>query len=303
MNILQTLLEKFPIRRTDAQKQAFQSFVLEHCKEQGIGAKVEELDKNQNIIIGDPLTAKVILTAHYDTPASSLFPNLMMPHNKVLSLLYHFSYPILLALVALAVSYGLAALAGSRDVLIPLYLVLYLGSFYLLTRTFVNPHNANDNTSGVATVLTLATKLAPTLAEKGVACILFDNEEKGLKGSKAFSKAYKAQISDTLVVNFDCVGDGENILFVAKPKAAQNPHFIAIREVLSKREEKTAVFYSSKQASCNSDQKNFETSVAVVACHKYPVVGYATGKIHTRRDTACDPTNIDYLVSAVLSSL
>ena len=64
MNILQTLFAHYPIRRTDAQKQAFQSFVLEHCKEQGIGAKVEELDKNQNIVIGDPLTAKVILTAH-----------------------------------------------------------------------------------------------------------------------------------------------------------------------------------------------------------------------------------------------
>ena len=303
MNILEKILASHPIRRTDPQKQAFRDYVKSHCEEYKLPCEVEELEKNQNIVIGDPKTAKVILTAHYDTPARSLFPNLLIPKNTVLRLLYHISYPLLMAVVALAISYGIVTLSGNRDTWLPLYLVLYVGGFYLLTRTFINPNNVNDNTSGVATVLTIATRLKEKLAEKEIACILFDNEEKGLKGSKAFAKQYKELQKDILVLNFDCVGDGDNILFVAKPQASENPLFASIKAECEKREEKTALFFSSKQASCNSDQKNFRQGVGIVACHRRPVVGYVAGKIHTRCDTTCDPTNINYLASIVINSL
>lgn len=303
MSILEKILASHPIRRTDAQKQAFRESVKTLCEEHQLPYTVEELEQNQNIVIGDPTTAKVILTAHYDTPAMSLFPNMLIPKNGVLRLLYHLSYPLLMALVALAISYGIAGLSGNLDVWMPLYLVLYLGGFYLLTRTFVNPNNANDNTSGVATVLSIATEMADKLTEKGIACILFDNEEKGLKGSKAFAKQYKELQKGILVLNFDCVGDGDNILFVAKPQALENPLFQRIKANSEKMEKKTALFFSSGQASCNSDQKNFTQGVGIVACHRRPVVGYVAGKIHTRRDTTCNPENIDFLTAVMLSSL
>ena len=301
MNILEKLLQNHPIRRTDSQKQAFRDYVQSHCAKSGMPCEVVDVENNKNIVIGNPKTAKILLTAHYDTPAMSLFPNMLIPKNTFFRLLYHLSYPVLLAFAALAVSYGITALIGNEAVWVPLYLVLYLGSFYLLTRTFVNPSNANDNTSGVATVLSIVSKMADKLTEKGIACILFDNEEKGLKGSKAFAKQYKGQLNDTLVLNFDCVGDGDHILFVAKPKADQNPLYHAIKEALSQRQEKTTVFLSAKQASCNSDQKNFEQGVGIVACHRRPIIGYVAGKIHTRRDTVCDQSNVDALVSSFVS--
>ena len=79
MSILEKILASHPIRRTDAQKQAFRECVKTLCEEHQLPYKVEELEQNQNIVIGNPQTAKVILTAHYDTPARLPFPNFIVP--------------------------------------------------------------------------------------------------------------------------------------------------------------------------------------------------------------------------------
>ena len=46
-----------------------------------------------------------------------------------------------------------------------------------------------------------------------VCFILFDNEEKGLLGSKALAKKYKNIKQNKLVINFDCVSDGDYLYF------------------------------------------------------------------------------------------
>ena len=73
-------------------------------------------------------------------------------------------------------------------------------------------HTANDNTSGVITLL--ETALAMPEADREEVCfVFFDNEEKGLFGSAAFTKAHKKAKKETLNINFDCVSDGDFIQF------------------------------------------------------------------------------------------
>ena len=62
----------YPIRRKAEQKENFRNYVLEESKKIGYDVKVDKIKEHNNIVIGNPETAKVIFTAHYDTPAASL---------------------------------------------------------------------------------------------------------------------------------------------------------------------------------------------------------------------------------------
>ena len=76
-----------------------------------------------------------------------------------------------------------------------------------------NTHTANDNTSGVITIIEAACNMPEEFRDR-VCFILFDNEEKGLLGSKALAKKYKNIKQNKLVINFDCVSDGDYLLFL-----------------------------------------------------------------------------------------
>ena len=281
------------IRRKTEDKRKFQEFALNEATKAGISARVEALEeKHENIIFGDPDGARVVFTAHYDTPAASLVPNLMMPRNPILSAIYQFSYPFILALLALGAAYGITALSGlPYETTIILYLVLYLSSYYLLTRTFDNKHNANDNTSGTAVILSLLSKAN---SDK-VAFILFDDEERGTLGSKAFSKAHEKSFSDKLVVNLDCVGNGSNILTVAKSKAMLTKEYPLLKECLRSNGIYTVEHYSTKGSASNSDHKNFACGMSVMACKRNSVVGFYTPRIHTKHDTEASSENIEFI--------
>ena len=185
---LSFLQEKFPIRRSEKSKSDFRAFVIAEAKALGYDAKTETNgEKHNNVVIGDAENAKAVFTAHYDTPASSVLPNLMMPRNPVLGILYQFGYPLLLAAVCLGAAFFIGWLASLPDEAeIVIFLLLYYGLYFILTRCFDNKNNLNDNTSGVAAILSLMEKNK----SKDAAFILFDNEEKGKLGSKAYSKTH-----------------------------------------------------------------------------------------------------------------
>ena len=152
---LSYLNEYYPIRRSKEDKEKFIEYIKEEVIDYNVSVETIKNEHN-NIVIGDVENAKVIFTAHYDTPAAAIIPNLMLPKNKVLSHLYAFGMPIILALICLFISYVFTSLFKLPDVVFAsIYVVLYLGSYYLLTRFFTNKNNYNDNTSGVATILSL----------------------------------------------------------------------------------------------------------------------------------------------------
>ena len=104
---------------------------------------IETLDKkHNNIIIGDIEQAEVVFTAHYDTPATSIIPNLMMPLNKILLYTYHFGFFIILAIVCMIIAKAISMLLTNQYIeWVIIYLILYFSSFIFLMRFFTNKNN------------------------------------------------------------------------------------------------------------------------------------------------------------------
>ena len=300
------LLQNYQIRKTAAQKTAFIGHLAEiyggrmHVEESG------KFIKNRNIVIGNPDTASVIYGAHYDTCARLPFPNFITPKNFVIFLLYQIFVGLIMIAPVLILSFPFAALLvrldlpeGTTILLSELFLFAgMIAVLLLMTAGPANKHTANDNTSGVVTVLTLADRLA---GRKDVCFVLFDNEESGLFGSAAFAKQHKNARDHTLVVNFDCVSDGDWILFLSSRsicrKTASHEEFREAVRRLCATTDKLPLFASSMAAIYPSDQMNFKKTIAVASLNKSrnPLIGYYMNRIHTPKDTVFDENNIALL--------
>ena len=130
---------------------------------------------------------------------------------------------------------------------------------------------------------------------KNVAFILFDNEEKGKLGSAAYNKDHKEAMKDKFLLNFDCVGNGDNIIFIAQKGAADSKEYKLLSEVFDTCAGFDLDFCTSKEGNSNSDHKNFPMGVACVACKKTKGGLLYAPYIHTHKDVVADNGNIDFL--------
>ena len=289
---------QFPVRNTESRKEAFREYAANEARSSGYPVETVRNQKHNNLVIGDPQEASVVFTAHYDTPRRGLLPNLMIPLNPVLKYTYDFLPVILLLVLAIwgaTVIRDLSGLDGvaRRLVFVGSYLLIYFGLFLLLFRGPANRHNRNDNTSGTAAVLTLCRKLA---GNSRAAFILFDNEEKGKKGSKAYAQDFPDIRTGRLVVNMDCVGNGNHWIVSASEAAMNDPMFAALSEAL---EGINANVRSSRKTNLNSDQKSFEKGIGICACLHSRWIGFYTPRIHTRYDTVASSDNIHCLTDSL----
>lgn len=293
------LLDKFPIRRSSSQKEAFRAYVQGEARKLGYRYSFHSPKATTtNIILGDPMTASVTFSAHYDTPAHMIFPNLMIPRNLPLFFLYQMLIVCVLLAVALAVGVALnLVLHHVRLSMIGAWLV-YMGLLFLMILGPANKHNANDNTSGTAALLELMARIPPEQRQR-VAFIFFDNEEKGLVGSKAYAKENLEFQHTHLLVNLDCVGVGEHILFISSALAQNHPAWAQLPAAFEGRTQRQVHFLPKAGSVCNSDQKPFKCSVAVIACKRAPVVGFYCDKIHTGKDTSIDENNLPFLTDGL----
>ena len=296
------ILQNFQIRKNAQQKTAF----IEHLAEiYGDRMHVEEsgkLLKSRNIVIGNPDTASVVYAAHYDTCARLPFPNFITPKNFVIFLLYQIFIgvtvivPLLLVVIPFTTLLVWLDLPDGLDLILSESLLIAgaVGLYVLIVAGPANPHTANDNTSGVVTVLTLADRLAD---RNDLCFVLFDNEEAGLFGSADFAKKHRNVRDHTLVVNFDCVSDGDWLLILASKPARLKVNYEQFCEFVRKTcasTEKMPLPATSSNAIYPSDQMNFKKYIAVAALKKTktPLVGYYMDRIHTPKDTVFDDRNI-----------
>ena len=302
----QTILEKYQIRKTRRQKTAFIDYVQATATELGYDSHTEKGYLGaRNIVVGNPHTAKVIYTAHYDTCAVMPFPNFITPKCIWIYLLYQILITVvLLAAPTLIVAgvYGLGILLGAEvgwladEVAFFSWYFLLLLEMYLLMAGPANRHTANDNTSGVTTLLDIMTSLPEELRGE-VAFVFFDLEEMGLFGSAGFAGKHKKVTQNTLLINFDCVSDGKNILFVLRKGAARYTE--AVKTAFPSTET-FAVDVVSKGVFYPSDQANFARGVGVAALKKTKGGLLYMDRIHTKRDTVYMEENIAYLTEGAV---
>ena len=213
---------QYPVRKSKKQKQAFRDDIQNYVSGFGYVSIVEKGSLGaRNLVIGDPEKAKYLITAHYDTCAWLPFPNLITPSNFWTFLLYQ--------LFTVIVVFGAAVLVGVIVGMITMDpklagVVGYLCVWIFLMIMLVGPanrHNSNDNTSGVITVLEIARTLPENLRDK-VCFVLFDLEEAGLIGSSSYRSKHKKASQTQIVLNLDCVGDGDEIVFFPTGKLRKN---------------------------------------------------------------------------------
>lgn len=294
------ILEHFPIRRTDKQKQNFRESVCHYVSELGLPCRVEESKKNcHNIVIGDLQSAKCLVTAHYDTPASIGIPNVMIPCNMPLFIMYQLLIVAFFFLIAFVFGGVAWLICHNEEVAFFVGYIAYFGTLFLMLHGPANRNNVNDNSSGVITLLESAKALPPE-ARGNVCFVLFDKEEYGLVGSKAFRKNHKAETENMLVLNLDCVGDGDHILFFPTKKLRKDLVLMERLSVVNTSDGNKTIKLWDKSAMFNSDQKSYPLGVGIAAFHKKKIVGYCCGRIHTRRDTILDQENVNILRDQML---
>ena len=299
MTFCEQITELFPVRRSAAQKKAFRQWVMAEIAELGYTARVEQNDKGrqQNVIVGDPEHAEVTYTAHYDTPANILLPDLQIPRNYPVYLLYQIA--IIGGMLLLSLIVGAAAGLATRngDVM----LLSFFGAFLALMLVQIygpaNKNNVNDNTSGVAVLLETMARI-PEENRSKTAFILFDNMEKGRKGSKAYARDHLEMQHTRFVVNADSVGVGDTFLVTAPALAVQLPQYARLETALAAIPERQVRFVSSVTTRMNSDFRSFKCGVGVMACEQVPGVGLFLGDLHTSGDDHADQGNIDGLAQA-----
>jgi len=296
------VLEMYEVRKSKKQKAAFRSAVSDYAARLQYPVHVEQGSLgSRNIVIGEPEKADYLITAHYDTPASIGIPNFITPCNPVFFILYQ---------ILLLIPFFLAAfLAGwlvslfTEDTLL-IFWAAYIAYFGLLILMMVGPanrHTANDNTSGVVTVLEIMSTLPENLRSR-VCFVLFDLEEAGLIGSSSYRKAHKTATDRQMVLNLDCVGDGDHIVLFPTKKLKKNPFKLASLQTMARICGKKEISIRKKGFSYYpSDQKQFPYGVGIAAFRRAKGVGLYCSRIHTWRDTVLEQTNVNVLRAAIIS--
>ena len=294
----QKILQDHQVRKSRKQKGAFIGLLREHFPELTI--EQGGLIKSNNIVLGDISTAKTVFTAHYDTCARLPIPNFIAPKNVVISLLYSLllMLPMIVILLALNVPMNilLPNARWAHPLITLLFAVLIMG---FMIAGPANKRNANDNTSGVITLIEIYGRLTDDQKAQ-TAFVFFDNEEIGLLGSSQFKKQHSKEMENKLLINFDCVADGDHFL-LAVTKEADSAYGEKLRAAFASTETKEFAFGRADKIFYPSDHIGFTKAVSVAAFHKKKFIGYYLSRIHTGRDTVFDQSNIELVTTSCLN--
>ena len=294
------LLTLFPVRKSRQQKEDFREWAIQEFKSCGYRAKEEQYGKTNgsiNVVAGDPDRATVFLMAHYDTPSRMLFPNFVSPTNVLAHVLYHLISACLLLVLAFVVSFAVTYPINQPKATLPLFLILAIGLLLWTAFGPANRSNANGNSSGVAALLAIARAIPK---DRDLCFVLLDNSERNFLGARSFWRKHHDAADKCLFLNFDCVGDGEHMLFLPSKLCRWDGGLInalidAFPEEADHRPhvlDKGLIYYPS-------DHRKFKFHVAVCACRRLAGIGYYISRLRTGRDTVLDEGNIDYLAEGM----
>lgn len=302
------ILQDYQVRKSNKEKAAFIEYIQTRLSHAGydvenditIEEKGKGILKSRNIVVGNPKTAKVFFTAHYDTCAVLPFPNLMTPTNPVLFIIFQlFLVVLIFGIVFLFTGLFTMATGGMFDPGVVMLVFLYAFLFHMLFG-YRNKHTANDNTSGTITI----TKILEALPEEDrskVCVVYFDNEEKGLFGSSFFYEKHKKEMNNKLLINFDCVGDGRDIVVLGKAKARKDNLYEGFLQSFESCKGHYDVDFLSRNMlpmMFGSDQMHFNKGVGVCALRE-SLIGRYVARIHTPFDTICREENIKFIVDSM----
>lgn len=293
------ILTDFPVRKSKQQKALFRDAVRTYVQCLGYDCAEEAGTLGcRNLVIGDPQRAGYLITAHYDTCARLPFPNFLTPCHLVPFLLWQIGITPLLLMVGVLTGIAVGWVSGSTAAGAVCGYLLLLAELVLMLFGPANPCNANDNTSGVVTLLEIARSF-PENQRHRVCFVLFDLEEAGCIGSASYRKTHRVQTDQQIVLNLDCVGDGDHILLFPTKKLKQNrKRLTSLYKACGYCGNKSILLREKGFSFYPSDQVNFPCGVGICALKKRKKLLYL-GRIHTKRDTVLEQTNVNLLRAAL----
>ena len=297
-NLSKKIFEQYQTRKTKEQKTEFIEMLTRELEAEGHQVKVETAGrfKSRNIIVGDLEKCEIVLGAHYDTAPVLPFPNFLAPKNILVYVLFILGLTVIMSIIETAM---LEFILMVTDSFLAAFLAPWIFLIVILVCLFcgkANTHTANDNTSGV---ITLVEALYDRELAGKVCCVFFDHEEIGLFGSSAFAKKHKELMKDKLLFNFDCVSDGDTIMLVVSRAAMRQRDLL--EQAFSAEPESRKQFLVTKSTTTlyPSDQMNFKTNVGVAAFKRNKLFGYYMDRIHTKRDVIFEEENIEMIVGGL----
>ncbi len=298
--LCERIVRDFQARKGRARKAAFRELVRAEMRKEGVIFREERakgLIENVNLVCGNLARAEFVFGAHYDTCAELPFPNLAAPLNWPLSILTQLLLTLMLALPAALCAFLARQLGAPVAAAIAVGAACGLLASALVVAGKANRHTMNDNTSGVVALLTLLARM--TQEQRGrVAVVLFDNEEVGLIGSTLFRRRHARTMADKPLVNLDCVGDGNIVLFAANKGYRADEALWARTKAAFPAGDFELAF--AQRAFYPSDHWGFPKALAMATLKRRRFFGAVIDRIHTRRDTILKEENIEYIVEGLL---
>ncbi|WP_099203517.1 M28 family peptidase [Miniphocaeibacter massiliensis] len=300
---IKDLVDNYQIRKTNKQKISFIAWLRKITDSLGYDLEIDKYnDHGRNLIFGDVEKADIILTAHYDTQPNGIIPRISFMSNPIIYLISEIcTYGGILG-IFLLFRFALSKFIDTGISYTVTGVLLLLFIFQNITG-FANKHTLNDNTSGVATILTIMEDLEIHLRKK-VCFVFFDHEELGFLGSKNFKDKYHSKIMDKPLINFDCVSDGNYMFFITKKKFKNSKYNEALNKSIecnfTKKNDKKALVEKASKVIYTSDQILFSNGIAITAMNKAPILGYYLSRIHSSLDRVFDEENIKLLKNTMI---
>ena len=303
MQYAKLLLERFGIRKTKQQKEEFRRWLMVELKQLGYFAYEESGSSGAvNVVAGEPEKVKLLLTAHYDTAVALPFPTFYTPYHPWL----YFLYQGLMIFLAMALCFVLAFAAGfalgQPGLVMPLTLVLMVALLVYFAAGPAAKHTANANTSGVALLLEIA-KAMPAPLKKKVAFVFFDMGQGSLTGANGYKRKHLKELDKQMLVNFDCVGDGDTAVLLPSKKAKWDGELLDAINVAFSGEAGKYQLRLQGWGMHPSDNRKFKRSVAVLTANFRKAIGPCITGVCGNKDTVLKEENLRYLCESTIKMI
>ncbi|WP_170292156.1 M28 family peptidase [Heliobacterium mobile] len=302
------ILEKCKSRNTKKGKKQFEKFVKEKLKEINLDIETDSIFIATNIIT-KTVEPKIILMAHYDTIKYPdifewIFKIIGPIGSKQILKLFIFICFILTCLYfsdkfhIYKYIFFFKPVVFSNELLNSIYFFcsnfffeypLSCLTFFVLSLDYIAKlityrnklHNANDNTSGIISILSIMLRIArnnPSILNKIQICFT-DLEELGRIGSWSFNKKIPKD-KEVIIINLDGVGIGDYLLIDGNNESNKKGF---TEEIISYFEQKE---YEIVKCRIVSDYRSIKENIAInISCgKKAKLTGYYIPNCHSFHD-------------------
>jgi hypothetical protein len=298
------------VRRRKKQKENFREYLKTEMKNSEYTLITNGCKKNKNMITNNK-DFKVVVMAHYDTPNITLIMKLGSIIEKI-NIFAKFGFNnryIRIGMLAISMfiimGFPVIILKPIKET----YSSIYLGILCILfaigliqVKTTPNKNNYNDNTSGVLTLLAVADKLKNSKYKNDVLFIFTDNEERGLKGSEEIAKSKEFDFKNKIIINLDCVGNGDTMITsYINAEDLVNPFISALIYKMQKEFNNINIGSHIYKELEDSDYLKFKQGKSIsLALMKKTRFNYIFPNVHTNKDKVINLSFIE-LISKVIA--